>query len=179
MNKFFYFVGFFKLIFYKIIYPSKLKLNFLTHIKPSVTLQLDRGSTLILRRNIKIRSYSSVSVRKNALCDIGDNVFFNKFCSINCHESIKIGNSVLFGESVKMYDHDHKYSASFGVDPKKYTSEPIHIGESCWIGSGVIILKGTILGENSVVGAGTVLKGYYPPNSLIYSQKEIVVKHIL
>ncbi len=41
---------------------------------------------------------------------IGDNVFMNNYCSINCLDEIEIGENTLFGEGVKLYDHNHQHT---------------------------------------------------------------------
>lgn len=40
---------------------------------------------------------------------IGDDVFFNNYCSLNAIDSISIGDGTVFGENVKVYDHNHCY----------------------------------------------------------------------
>lgn len=45
--------------------------------------------------------------------------------------------------------------------------EPIHIGNNVWIGMNVIILKGSVIGDNCVVAAGSVVKGVFPDNAII------------
>lgn len=41
---------------------------------------------------------------------IGNNVFFNNYCSIVSHESISIGDNCIFGENVKIYDHNYRFN---------------------------------------------------------------------
>lgn len=62
-----------------------------------------------------------------------------------------------------------------GVAAKQYKTAPIRIGNNVWIGANCVILRGTVIGDNSVVGAGTVLKGIYPPDSLIVQKRETQV----
>lgn len=106
------------------------------------------------------------------ILQIEDNCFFNNNCSINCLKNIYIGANSIFGENVLFYDHDHKFSKNLGAQTPGFISENIHIGKNCWIGAGVIILKGTVIGDNSVVAAGTIVKGKYPDNSLIYNSQK-------
>ena len=41
---------------------------------------------------------------------------------------------------------------------------PVHIGKNCWLGAGVIVLPGVIIGDNTVVGAGSVVTKDLPSN---------------
>lgn len=109
-------------------------------------------------RNVRIgaRTYARRGFFLNpgavgARISIGKGCFFNRYCSINCHESIVIGDGCTFGEGVKIYDHDHNFrKKSEGEQP--YISRPVTIGNGVWCGSNVLILKGVTIGEGAVVG---------------------------
>lgn len=57
-------------------------------------------------------------------------------------------------------------------------SSPISIGNHCWIASDMIILKGSKIGDNCVIGAGCVIKGDIPPNSLVKQRKVLEISPI-
>lgn len=85
---------------------------------------------------------------------------------------------VEFGPGVLIYDHDHQFSAESGVVEKEYKTAPIKIGKNSWIGANTIILRGTEIGKNCVVGAGSVIKGKYGDNCLIYQERITKIKDI-
>lgn len=104
---------------------------------------------------------------------IGDRVFFNNYCSVNVLNKVTIGNDCLFGENVKIYDHNHGFKIEdmpFNAQPFK-TSE-IEIGHNCWFGSNVIILKGVHIGNNCVIAAGTIVKDNIEDGTILYSNGE-------
>ena len=41
---------------------------------------------------------------------------------------------------------------------------PVHIGKNCWLGAGVRVMPGVTIGDNSVIGAGSVVTKDIPPN---------------
>lgn len=116
-------------------------------------------------------------VDKDASLKIGNHVYFNEGMMISCKSSIQIGDGCQFGPNVKIFDNNHCYNASQGV-LGKHTTNPIRIGENCWIASNVIILKGTVIGDNCVIGAGCVIKENIPNSSIVTQVDNLKVKQI-
>lgn len=101
-------------------------------------------------------------------------------CTIYSMISITIGRNTDIGAGAKIIDtdfHPLSYSQRYPVEQhdkvKKY---PIIIGEGCFIGANSIILKGTTLGKNVVVGAGSVVHGTFPDNVIIAGNPAKIVK---
>lgn len=106
---------------------------------------------------------------------IGDNCFFNNDCSINSKDKITIGSGCIFGEGVKLYDHNHKYSSrNVLLKNQGYDCAEIIIGNNCWICSNVVILKGARIGDNCVIGASTVIRGPIESNTVVYQETELI-----
>ena len=111
---------------------------------------------------------------------MGDNVFFNNYCTVCAQKEINIGDGSVFGENVKIYDHNHIYTdLNTPIKHQGYSSASIHIGKHCWIGSNVIILKGVTIGDNSVIGAGCVIYKDVPPNSVVINKQNLEIHHKL
>lgn len=110
---------------------------------------------------------------------IGDNVGLSGV-SLNARERIEIGAGTLIGGNTKIADHDfHPTDSRFRNpdDSSKIGVSPVSIGAKCFIGGGVLIMKGVRIGDGCVVGAGSVVLGReYPPNSLIAGNPAKVVK---
>ncbi len=108
---------------------------------------------------------------------IGSNCFFNNYCSITAIDRIEIGNDCLFGENVKVYDHNHRYrDIQMPIKEQGYSVSPIIIGNHCWIGSNVTILKGVIIGDNAVIGAGCIIYKDVPSNTIVMNNQELKYK---
>lgn len=130
-------------------------------------------------KNLNFRNFIHIIVGKNAILEIGDHVFLNNFCSINCLEHISIGENTLFGENVKLYDHNHEYTRNnetLRVEHAKFKTSPIKIGKNCWLGSNVTVLKGVTIGENCIIGAGCTIAKDVPANSTVINQQNLIVK---
>lgn len=87
---------------------------------------------------------------------IGDDVYINFGCVILDCGQVKIGNQVLIGPNVGIYDANHALDAEERMDgallPGKVT-----IGNRVWIGGGTIILPNVTIGDNTVIGAGSIV----------------------
>lgn len=138
-----------------------------------VYINSSKNSSMSLGNYIKINDLSTISVLNEGSMIIADGVGIGHNNSIVCHNSIKIGTGTILGPNVSIYDHDHIYDGKEGVEKKQFHTAPVSIGENCWIGSNVVILKGTTIGDRCVIGAGTILKGSYPNDSLIIQERTI------
>lgn len=114
---------------------------------------------------------------EGAKLTIGDNVYFNDGMVISAKKSVTIGDGCLFGPNVKIYDNNHKFSASKGVS-FEHTSKEVSIGAHCWVGANVVILKGCAIGDNCVIGAGCVVKENVPAGSIVTSETKLRITPI-
>ena len=113
---------------------------------------------------------TSVCVKPVFRC-FGAGLYFNKD---NIH--IVLGDNIQLSPNVQIYDHDHDYRAEGGLAAMKYKTAPVEIGNNVWIGANCVILRGTKIGDNCVVAAGSVIKGEFPANTLIYQKRETEIK---
>lgn len=90
-------------------------------------------------------------------------------------EGISIGNGTIFGENVKVYDHNHCYrDVAVPIKEQGFTSAPITIGSHCWIASNVVILKGMTIGDNCVIGAGCIVYKDVPTGTVLINRQDFV-----
>jgi acetyltransferase-like isoleucine patch superfamily enzyme len=151
----------------------------------SVSLGLERGSTVVVARRAAVRFGHLVNVRKgtdieaheSATIEIGNRVFFGKDCTIVARARITIGDHCLFGENVSIYDHNHATSQG-GVPfrDQGFVCRPITIGNNVWVGAKVFIRSGVSIGDNVIVGAGTVVTRNIPSNALAFSRGDFEIR---
>lgn len=116
--------------------------------------------------------------------EFGRNVQINDFVHIGAIEKVQIGNDVLIASRVFISDHDHGNYGDTGVislpseppSERRIQARPVVIEDRVWIGENVCILPGTRIGEGSVIGAGSVVKGDIPPHSIAVGVPARVVK---
>lgn len=101
-------------------------------------------------------------------------------CTIYSMDSITIGANTDIGAGCKIIDNDFHplpFSQRFPKEQlDKIKKRPIVIGEGCFLGANSIILKGTTLGKNVVVGAGSIVSGSFPDNVIVAGNPAKIIK---
>jgi len=137
-----------------ILFTSKSFLNF--------------GSNCYIRKNCSV-------VVSDGKLTIGDNFFMNNFSSLNCMGQIDIGNDCLFGEGVKLYDHNYDYRKADGkpFNRKGHRKGFIKIGNNCWLGSNCVVLMNVTIGDNVIIGANTVVYKDVPAGTILVNKQDL------
>lgn len=93
----------------------------------------------------------------------GKNVYanFNLTCIDDTH--IYVGDYTMMAPNVILATATHPVLPELREQGYQYNM-PIHIGKNCWLGAGVIVLPGVTIGDNTVVGAGSVVTKDLPAN---------------
>ena len=163
-------------------------------ISISKTVRIDRksriraypGTAILVGNNVYLRSDSEgyhtgmpfpttllVDVKGGSI-NIGDNCRLNG-AYIHAQKSISIGKNCLIAAGVNIIDSNGHIVMSGNRTIGRDNPKEIVIGDNVWIGLNSTILKGSILGNNSVISAGSVVKGIFPDNSLIQGNPAQVV----
>ena len=162
----------------KSIYPNRFYYQEQFFFGKSFAIYFDISeSNITLNKNIQFRDFCTIRSGTNSSLLIGKNVFFNNNCSINCLQNIQIGDDCQFGESLKMYDYNHKYQdKSLPIKTQGYSLGSIKIGNNCWVGSNVVILKGVEIGDNVIIGAGCIVYKSIPSNTTLINKQVLEFK---
>ncbi len=114
---------------------------------------------------------------------IGNNTQIGRDCHITAIDSIKIGDNVLMGMKITITDNSHG-KAEF-IDLKSSPSErhlysrgEVVVGNSVWIGDKATILPGVKIGENSIIGANSVVTKDVPRNCVVVGNPARIIKNI-
>lgn len=120
-----------------------------------------------------------IVARYGGSIEIGDG-FGISGSTIYSFDSVKIGKNATIGANCKIIDNDfhpldaEKRNANLNEEFTKRA--PVKIGDNCFIGMNSIILKGTTLGDNVIVGAGSVVHGTFPSNCIIAGNPAKIIK---
>lgn len=134
------------------------------------------GDKVAITKNVMISSRE-----KNCYGNlfIGNHSHIGNNSIIDVSGDLTIGSNVAIGPNCIIYTHDHDYKSSPEIPWKgKPIIKPVIIENGTWIGSGVTILPGVIIGQNSIVAAGAVVNKNVQPGSIVggVPAKEIIKK---
>jgi acetyltransferase-like isoleucine patch superfamily enzyme len=160
-------------VFYRVMYFRNIRSSIFSLQANSKIEVFNNKAKINIGKFVFIRKNASIRIDYEGVLNIGNNVFINDNCNINCVNRITIGKNTKIAPNVCINDHDHNY--------KKNTADhlvrgEVTIGDNVWIGSNVVILRDTHIGDNVVVAAGSVVKGTIPPNTLFLNKRETELK---
>ena len=139
---------------------------------------------------IKTGKYCSIGAYSRVICsgslsklghgiEIGDNFGVGEFSYLGCSGGIKIGNNVIMGQYVSFHSENHNYGdKDVPIKMQGVNHIGIVLEDDIWIGSKVTILDGAILRKRTIVAAGSVVKGQFPPNVIIGGVPAKILKEI-
>ena len=107
----------------------------------------------------------------------GNNVYANFNLTLVDDTHIYIGDNTMIGPNVTLATAGHPILPELRLKGYQFNM-PIHIGKNCWLGTGVIVLPGVSIGDNSVIGAGSVVTKDIPSNVVAFGNPCRVVREI-
>lgn len=165
--------------FTKICHPKNFKASLINMFSPSSQINVSVGGKLKIGKLLKMQNGSKISVLKKGEITVGKNLYLGTNSVIVCQDKVEIGDNTEIAPNVMIYDHDHDFRHADGLKSNNYKTSPVKIGNNVWIGANTVILRGCVIGDNSVIGAGSVIKGEFPANSVITQKRETIVKEII
>lgn len=120
--------------------------------------------------------------------DYGENIYLGNHVEINmnclfldCNE-ITIGDNSGIGPGVHIYTVSHPVQPSERLPQEggfwRSSTAPVHIGRNVWIGGGCIVLPGVSIGDEAVIGAGSVVTRDIPPRCVATGNPCRVIKRL-
>lgn len=113
-----------------------------------------------------------------AIVTIGDSCYMNGI-EIASQSSVTIGNLCTAADCLIMDTDFHSIEIDRHDPAAQVRTKPIEIADNVWIGNRTIILKGVKIGENSVVGAGAVIRQLIPANAVVIGNPQQIVKMLI
>ena len=116
-------------------------------------------------------------------CDYGCNIFLGEDCFINFNCTILDEGPVNIGDHAFIGPNVSIYTACHPLEPVKRNefiewAEPVTIGNNVWIGGDVSILPGVTIGDNVVIGAGSVVTKNVPSDKVVGGNPAKILKEL-
>ena len=110
-------------------------------------------------------------------CHFGKNVYANYNLTAVDDTHIYVGDNTMMAPNVILA------SAAHPLDPEERRkgyqyNKPVHIGKNCWLGAGVIVVPGVSIGDDTVIGAGSVVTKDIPSGVVAVGNPCRVIKEI-
>jgi len=134
--------------------------QWLARYNAGIALSLDERREMLVERFAVVGE--KVNIRPPFHCDygfnieLGEGVFLNFNCVILDVVAVSIGDKTQIGPGVQILTADHPRDSAQREAGLEF-GRPVHIGRNVWIGGGAIILPGVTIGDDALIGAGSVV----------------------
>lgn len=133
-----------------------------------------KESIIKIGHSVSIGPGVNILVKDKAQLTIGSSTYFTSDMHVEAVNKIEIGEGCAISWGVTIIDDNHHQ-----LIPQSETQRPneVKIGDHVWVGCNVTILTGTEIGKNSIVAAGSVVKGVFPDHVVIGGNPAKIIKH--
>lgn len=107
----------------------------------------------------------------------GNNVYSNFGLTLVDDTHIYVGDGTMLGPNCVIATAGHPILPELRERQLQYNI-PVHIGKNCWLGAGVLVMPGVTIGDNSVIGAGSVVTKDIPANVIAVGNPCRVLREI-
>jgi len=140
------------------------------------------GGPVTIGDNITLLASSDKKTRLTVWTDkkdvpgitIGDHVLISPGVRISAAQSIVIGDNCMIASNAYITDSDWHGIYDRSLPPT--TAHPVTLAPNVWIGDSAIVCKGVTIGENSIIGAGSVVTGDIPANVIAAGNPAKIIK---
>ena len=135
------------------------------------------NARLVLGKWVHIGNGNKIRAH-NGVLRLGNKVVLGSDNVINAHLDIEIGASTLVSDWVYICDFDHSTrELDRPIKDQGLLTAPVRIGTGCWLGTKVTVLRGTVVGDGSVLAAHTVARGEIPAGSVVGGVPGTIIKN--
>ena len=163
-------------VWFKLRYRGRLKIDGIAFICPKVKFEIGKGAVLHLGRWSWVGNGCKVRVHEGEV-RIGAKTVLGQECTISAFQHVSIGRECILADRVMLIDFDHGVvEVERPIRLQGIYKRDVRVGHNCWIGYGAAILRGTTVGDNSVLGTYAVVTKDIPANSVAVGLPAKVVR---
>jgi acetyltransferase-like isoleucine patch superfamily enzyme len=140
-------------------------------------ISIGAGTMIGAHVNLAVGMGEPIDRNAPAIIRIGDRCSIGRGSSIVGRVGIEIGDDVTTAPNVYITDHNHSYDDVDVPITRQWPAEdPVRIGAGSWLGTGVVVLPGTRIGEHVAVAANSVVRGVVPDRAVVAGAPARVVR---
>lgn len=154
-----------------------------TKLTTAINNEQDMAKKEVLIRNLFGSAGIAPDLNPNFRCEFGRNIHVGDYFYANYDTvildgaKVTIGDRVLFGPKVGLYTSNHSFDAH-EHELGGCIAKPITIGNRCWLAANVTVLPGVTIGDDVIIGAGSVVTHDIPSNVIAVGNPCHVLREI-
>jgi len=130
-------------------------------------LQIGKRGTIRFGRFVWIGDGTKIRCHEGEVT-IGAKTVMGQECTISAYKHVRIGEQCVIADRAMFIDFDHgTVEVERPIRVQGIYKRSVAVGSNCWIGYGACILRGTSVGDNSIVGTNSVVTKDVPANAIV------------
>src|SRR2546423_13527753 len=151
----------------KLRWRGRLLTDGLAFVGPGTSIEIDRGARLVLGRWSWIGHGCKIRVHEGEV-RIGAKTVMGQECTISAFQHVAVGRECVIADRVMLIDFDHGVvDVERPIRLQGIYKRDVNVGNNCWIGYGVCVLRGVTVGDNCVLGTSAVVTRDVPDNAVV------------
>lgn len=151
----------------KLRWRGRLRTDGICFVCPGVKLEIGRDATLHLGRWSWLGHGTKIRVHEGEV-HIGAKTVLGQECTISAFQHVSIGRECIVADRVMLIDFDHGVvEVERPIRLQGIYKRDVRVGHNVWMGYGACVLRGVSIGENSIVGTGSVVTKNVAPNAVV------------
>jgi acetyltransferase-like isoleucine patch superfamily enzyme len=145
----------------------RIRLEGMLFLGRRVTLQVGHDARIRFGRWVWIGDGTKIRCHEGEV-RIGDKTVLGQDCTISAYQHVSIGEQCILADRVMLIDFDHNVAeVERPIRVQGIYKRDVRVGSNVWIGFGAQILRGVSVGDNAIVGAGSIVTKDVPANAVV------------
>ena len=130
-------------------------------------LQIARGATVRFGRFVWVGDGTKIRCHEGEV-EVGQKTVLGQECTISAYQHVRIGEQCVIADRAMFIDFDHgMVEVDRPIRQQGIYMRDVVVGSNVWIGYGACVLRGSTVGDNSVLGTNTVVTRDVPANAVV------------
>ena len=156
--------------------PGNIEIGDYVTLMPWVDIKNRENGRIVLHHGAQVDTMTRLVAANDATIEIGEGASIGAHSIINAGADVRIGCGTLMAGFVYLSASDHGYAAGTPIREQEFEHAPITIGADCWLAAYVNVMRGAIIGDGTVIGTHSRVRGELPPSVLAAGNPAKVIR---